>query len=216
MIVSSDPRVAYFPPSKTGTTTVEQLFRELDFNIVVGRALKHDIPPADRIAELDEQGYFFMATVRNPYSRCVSMWSHFQKNNNAPAKPHQQQYVLRSEITEVSAAMDFGTWVREVLTDEYYSNRFASYLSNQADYLAAMPRQDAILRQETLTSDLLKLPFIQERKVQSIEAQRIGTYRAKAHWKKLYDDADGVNSVKCRFEPDFDAAGYPTDFERAV
>jgi hypothetical protein len=218
MIICSRPKIAYFAPSKTGTTTVEKTFKELGFDITVGRALKHDIWPPEKIAPLVEQGYFFMATVRNPYSRVVSMWSHFQKKSTTLFKKlPKDQFVLRSEITEVSEPLDFRDWVYRVLVDEYFSSRFASYLSNQADYLAAMPRQDALLRQELLSSDLLKLPFIKELGIKTITPKRRGTYRGKGHWKTFYQgDSDLIATVKSRFEADFDAAQYTTDFERSI
>jgi len=213
MIICDQPPIAYFPPTKTGTTTVEHMLADQGIPITVGRALKHDMADPEVVADLDKDGYFFMITLRNPYSRAVSMWSHFHRELEQTGI---HTVVAKSPLQLASEGLTFARWVDKVLLSEHNGLRYASYFRAQADYLAAMPRIDAKLRQETLVRDLLNLPFIDKEKWR-VRHERVGVYRRNSHWRRVYGDDPGlIAAVKSRFEADFEAAGYSPNFEDAT
>lgn len=212
MIICDQPPIAYFAPTKTGTSTVEQTLADAGIDIKIGRALKHDLAVPEAVQDMDDDGYFFMITLRNPYSRAVSMWSHFCK----PLPTGKRVINIESDLTQDSKGKDFRHWVDTVLLSDKATLRYRSYFRTQSEYLAAMPRIDAKLRTETLSRDLLQLPFIAKEKT-TIPTKHVGPYREHSHWKDYYADDPGlVAAVKSRFEADFESAGYSPNFEEAT
>lgn len=214
MIICDEPRIAYYPPSKTGTTTVEKTLADLGIPIKVGRALKHDLPAETAAQDLYEDNYFFMITLRNPYSRAVSMWSHFTK----PLPTGKNIINIESDLSKDSRGKDFKHWVDTVLLSEKMSMRYQSFFRSQAEYLAAMPRVDAVLFQESLTRNLLALPWVKERIGDwKVRHEQLGPYRVRSNWKDVYENDTGlIEAVKSRFEADFQAAQYSPEFEDAT
>jgi hypothetical protein len=215
MIVCQLPQILYFAPGKTGSTTVEHMLRDLgvvfddDAKYRTNGIAKHVIP--ESFNAFDD--YFVFMTCRNPYSRAVSMWSHFQTD----LRPKPKTISILGPLAEASTGLDFKQWVHKFLVtpSKHIDHPF---FNTQATYVASIPYIDAMIHQENLIEEWLQLPFVQAAEHKACRHERISEYRLQGkHWKDMYNnDTELIEAVNSAFEADFDAVGYSHIFGDAI
>ncbi len=157
MIICHDPKFVYYAPPKTGTTTLDTIFRERGFIGTEERDDKHRITSA--IALASAQDYHFFITVRNPFTRIVSCWRYIQARKQWSTMVHQ---VMHEQLSGVS-------FRNFVLNTDWSARPLADMLRPQADYRTAMPVCHQIIRLEDFERGVRALPFLPDDQVVPFE-----------------------------------------------
>lgn len=145
MVINHDRRWIYLAAPKTGSSTLHFLFSFPPFNgFCPGMGVEgfiqdqHDmaIPPGC-------EDYKIVISVRDPYSRAVSLYTHFSK-----------------DYSSLPEAESFPIFVKEMLTPK--ENDFFGW--DQIRWYRELPRVDHIIRLETMWIDvhnagLVETPF---------------------------------------------------------
>jgi len=199
MVVCEDPHWAYYAPPKTGTRTVLDRLKHCGWRQHEGNKHEIAVPP-------DYKKYFHFVTVRNPFSRMVSIWSHLQ--NKIISKwptPHRQR--LHDETQGLS--------FDQFLHDERWSAwDIEKTVRMQCEYLSAMPFVNHVIRHETFEQDFRQLPFA-GRSDKPLPRLNKGLYRKDKPWWEHYT-MSGEQLVRERYAEDFQATGYSMSLDEAI
>ena len=147
MIICHDPKFVYYAPPKTGTTSLDKIFRDAGFIGTEERDAKHLITDATALAA---QNYHFFITLRNPFTRIVSCWRYIKARREWSTDAHQR---LHEGLLGVSFR-DF------VLRADWAAEPLASMLRPQSVYHEAMPVCHQMIRMESFEQGVRSLPFL--------------------------------------------------------
>ncbi len=189
MIICHDPKFVYYAPPKTGTTTLDTIFRERGFIGTKERDDKHRITDAVALAS---QGYHFFITIRNPFTRLVSCWRYIQVRKQWSTIPHQ---VMHEELSGVSFR-DF------VLNTNWSVEPLANMLRPQTDYLKAMPICHQMIRMESFDQGVRALPFLPNDQAVPFKNSTVGDTADKHYGLQV------AQHVADFYRDDFQAFGY--------
>lgn len=84
MIASFEHKSCYIAPPKTGTSSIYSVLKQFGFEIysLGDGSGYHDvrfIHTSGTAPRVDREQWFVFASIRNPYSRAVSLWSQYEK-----------------------------------------------------------------------------------------------------------------------------------------
>jgi hypothetical protein len=188
MIVCHNPKFVYYAPPKTGTTSLDKIFRDAGFIGTKERDAKHLIA---EVPDLAAKGYYFFITVRSPFTRTVSCWRYIQHRLVWSTDAHRQ---MHEDLSGISFR-DF------VLNTDWASEPLASMLKRQSVYHAAMPACQHIIRMENFVRGVRALPFLPND--QAVPCQNT----TDGLMTKLYD-AETADKVAAFYRDDFRTFGY--------
>lgn len=186
MLISRLRRFVYLGSPKTGSTSLHEW---LSHPLLCERPWcpndsgQHDMEPPD-----DARAFFTFASVRNPYSRAVSLWRHSLSASS-----------MESSVIPCLGFAEFVEWLP--IAPKFYA-------ASQADWLAEN-RLDAIVRIEQIAS-VLAIPPIAPCAVNLPPIPRLN---ATAHegWRTYYDR--WLARAICQyFVRDFVRFGYRTEW----
>jgi hypothetical protein len=178
MHVSHTHRFLYLAVSKTGSRTVSTLFAKRYGAVIHAAYHSREIPAGT-------DGYLRIASVRNPFSRMVSFWSHVIHT------PHNQ---FHADCREMPFA-EFVLWITRKRRH-----------SCQVRFLEGFFPQH-ILRLESLADDLARLPFVHS--IDDLPQYNRGYYQGD--WQRFYTP-ELIEHVRQFAAADFDAFGYSPEF----
>jgi hypothetical protein len=182
MIVSFLRQFAYVGPPKTASTSLHEwlsqpLLCERLWNPKQGDQHESQVPPEAR-------GFFTFASIRNPYSRAVSLWCHGLASGEMDRPP-----IPRFEFPEFV----------ERLPD---AAKF--YGASQTEWLSGI-QLDAVLRIERI-EEILDLPPFSPLKNALEPIPRLN-FTEHEQWQRYYDRRL-AEMIFRHFREDFDAFGY--------
>ena len=140
MIICHDPKFVYYAPPKTGSRSLGAIFQRKGW--IDGQGGKHDITPPP-----DARGYHYLLTVRNPFSRYVSFWRHYQKKTFAPGRWPPGQEQLHREVQ----GMSFKDFAAKFNWSKYPAS---VQLKTLTEYDEAMPWTHTLIRLENFVPDV--------------------------------------------------------------
>lgn len=182
MVYNLDRLWVYLAPPRTGSTTLHQVLTGPPFHGVYGEWHASRWDQASKSPE-PAWRYRFLS-VRNPYSRTVSMW----------------------RVQQMDAQMSLGTYVRACLRDLHSAVVPSSGMflpeQFQAEYAKGC---DGAVHLETLRQDLTALPIYSG---EPFELPKLHTTDdGKPYWRECYDEATAA-LVAEHFRRDFETFGY--------
>lgn len=213
MIISHVLKCMYIGPAKTGTTLICELLQEKTaekFNLPSKHFGPDNLDVFKRYPE-----YTRFMTVRNPYSRMVSLWNHFR---NAPVGPIVNQLGNKNEgmsyIKDQAKIKSFVEWIEsyENMEERNTIPGYSPWGDNLLDYYSKFDRLDFWLCQENLLEECKKLPFSLNIKPR---IENKGKYTKP--WQDHYEGReDIINLIKTKYTKDFEMFRYSTDFSSLV
>lgn len=188
MIICHDPKFVYYAPPKTGSRSLGAIFQRKGW--IEGQGGKHDITPPP-----DAHGYCYLITVRNPFSRYVSFWRHYQKKTFPGGRclPGQRQLfqdVQGMSFRDFAAGLDWSKYPDTVR------------LKTLTEYDEAMPWTHQLIRLENFAPDVRRLPFLED----DIEIPH-ENHRIHVPWQSFYDKG-AADYVVEHYREDFIRFGY--------
>ena len=187
MLVCKEFKFCYLRPPRTATQSIT---RELSGRYGVHYPVSMDGSGHRTVWDLEFKGFFTFISVRNPFSRLVSLWRRSQES------PHRNQREPDQSF-------------REYVTDEDRGWReWACHSFTQA------PLISRVVRYESLAEDLAALPpKYFPRKIELV-AHR-GKSKYPKPWWEEYDE-ETVEAVKKAWAVDFRVYGYSSKLEDAI
>ena len=182
-------KIYWYTPARTGSRTIAEVLEKLDFESV----RNHNYYPNAR-----KDGFFQIWSVRNPYSRLVSLY------NQKRQPPHYEKN-------------DFEVWLKNKLKNDYLITKQDwdnLYVYKQKD------KPDMIVRMENFKNDLLQVDFIKENfnyQTNSIFGIDLETNRYSLkieNNRKFYDfyNEELVDLVYENLKHEFELFGYNKDY----
>jgi hypothetical protein len=211
MVINHQRRWIYLGPPKTGSTTLTYLLTDGDDfrrsaaprDLRVFGGMKHagqhcmDIPR-------ECASYFTFVSIRNPYSRAVSLWWHWNCESRRLDRPRLtfDQFLVRlldSQADPASNALAGGDFYHFTLSR----------------WLRWVPRLDRIIRQEQLEGDLNELNLaapITLPQINRSPAHRLGdgSLEKRGNWRD-YLTSETASHVVAWAKDDFERFGYATE-----
>lgn len=155
MVINHASRWVYLGPPKTGTTSLTYVLTDgndwrkrskvAPHRVELFRGLKHrgqhcmDVPP-------ECSSYFIFASIRNPYTRAVSLWSHWNREAKQRRRPPLS---LEQFLTIILECQD------DTRAARLAGNGFFHFILGR--WFKWVERIDAFIRQESLEADLNNL-----------------------------------------------------------
>lgn len=215
MVINHQNRWLFLGPPKTGTTTLTYLLTDgHDWNIRkplpqkrfggVRHAGQHamDVSPECR-------GYFIFASIRNPFTRAVSLWRHWNSEGR--------------QMKPCRAWMPFDDFVAHILCGSHTEPPAGAGEPSPVDpffyftlsrWFQGVPRIDRLIRQESLEADLNALGLAAAAAVPRFNQARAFNHTGAetaaprtTDWRALYT-AETEAHVRQWAQEDFDRFGY--------
>jgi hypothetical protein len=188
VIICHDPKFVYYAPPKTGSKSLGRIFEKKGW--IADQGGKHDITPPP-----DARGYFYLITVRNPFSRYVSFWRHYQKKTFPegrwpPGQKQLHQDVQGMSFRDFAAKLDWSKYPDSVR------------LQTLTAYRDVMPWAHQVIHLERFAQEVRQLPFLEDDVKIPHENHRI-----HVPWQSLYDK-EAADYVVEHFREDFARFGY--------
>ncbi|HUW33967.1 MAG TPA: sulfotransferase family 2 domain-containing protein [Planctomycetota bacterium] len=207
MIISHSHKYVYVSVPKAGTHTMYRLLREKydgeHLGILEGR--KTMSPHHMRHIPGGCESYFKFTSVRNPFSRAVSLWWTITQTN-VPGTKYRDTYL---PMIGGESFVEFARWNLKWETNG--SGRIWFFMP-QHRWLETVKRFDALLHMEKMLEEFNALRFV-EKPLEQL-APVMERRHDRAPWWEHYDH-EAISLVRMWAGPDFKAYGYPADFERA-
>lgn len=189
MMTAPDGSWRYLGPPKTGTTLLHTV---LETPCIAGvySGFRHDMEPLP-----NPDGKIYVS-VRNPFTRAVSLWKHALYHlggGGMPTGPKQG----RDRLTEEE--YPFSQFLVDVRGDKYD----AFFTFTLCRWLLYIPKVDDLIRLESINRDLRRL-FPQLPRDFVTPHLNVGF----DHTTRPYAEAANVESVLTWMQPDFDRFGY--------
>jgi len=223
MVINHQQSWVYLGPPKTGTTTLTYLLTDGDdWNVRtplprkrfggVKHAGQHcmDVP-----AECAD--YFVFASVRNPFTRAVSLWRH-RNTESRRLKPRRAWMEFEDFVAEILC----GTPSESADKPEGAPPADPFYHFTLSRWFKWVPRIDRFVRQESLEADLNELNLAEEVPVPRLNKSRAFSPTGAdadsvrgSDWRALY--ATETEALVLRWaNQDFQRFGYPTQVDSSV
>lgn len=174
MIVNAKRRWVYVGAPKTGSSTLHCLLAFPPFNGVASECQHDSVPP--------DESYRTFISVRNPYSRAVSLYSHYQKIEGRQ--------------------LGFEEFLRLLLGGS--ATGALRYHQTQAAFYRGL-RADAMIRLESIHFNLHELQLVGEPFIVPWENRL-----TDVAWQWLYEDRRLLGLVRDWAGEDFERYGYST------
>ena len=155
MIVCHDPKFCYFAPQKTGTSSMGQVLMQL--SLVRNMRFKHAL----HLSQLKRSGYqehprpdyFHFITVRDPFTRAVSLWHHILRRTGCRTAAGRAAHQL-------ACRSSFAEFMTTIGKKALFAVDPPGFTHPQCRWLNAMPRVHARVHLENFEEDVRKLPFV--------------------------------------------------------
>jgi len=192
MRVSEAGRLVYINPPRTATTTTERLFHASFPDVWAPKKNAGH----QTIWKSEWDNYFVFQTVRNPFTRAVSLWRRcveaLQHRNKAWLSYNKHGKISFEDLL-FHDAKDVQTW-------------WSDNACSRFDKL--VPHVDLLVHQETLFRELKKVPGLKVTKA------RFNVSKLQVPWHRHYNQRC-VEKIQEIYDADFERHGYTRDFEKA-
>jgi hypothetical protein len=193
MRVSNKARLVYINPPRTGTTLINQVLHEFFDDVWRPQNCTHHTT----VWNTDWQDYFIFISVRNPYTRAVSIWQRQVQHLNlrdAKWKKWLNNGQISFEDLVLHPQEEVQSWWRWQVC---------------SSFAKPIPRIDHVVHLERLQEDLEKVPGLKKEKYECVNQSQY----SKA-WQANYQSGKCIEAVKRLFQPDFEAYGYSDVFSQ--
>ena len=202
MLTCDHPKFMYFAPGKTGTRSLVNVFqRMLKLPVYQLNGGTHSHPTPEQLEE--RKDHAMLITTRNPYSRAVSLWSHY-KHKRPPADAVPTRVVM----WQVTQGTTFRDWL-EILKSREPVDWISHGHLHQHFFLDAMPRVDYRIRQEHYAEDVLSLPFVPD--TLELPKLNVSQYHKQQAWQDYDKDPAVTELVRELWAKDLQVLGYDMD-----
>lgn len=206
MQVSKKGRFVYINPPRTGTTKIWNAARSAfpDLWQPLGKNNKQVTKRHGTIWKDEWEDFFIFLTVRNPYTRAVSIW-HRWVDYIQNRKPEMRKLLKNGNIT-------FSDMVCH--KDPFFITTLRGHCC--FNYTKPVPRIDHVIHLETLAKDWPKLveavpAFKKINLRERVNASK--SPKAKIPWHEHYNE-QAIELIEKAFARDFDAYGYNRNFDQ--
>lgn len=173
MIISNTHKFVYYDPPKTASTALDNFFIQ-NYGGVTQKRLNRGAVRTKHARNPAPEGYLRIASVRNPFKRATSYYF-FQKY-----MPHSKRVMLMNE----AAFKSFDTWLDFLIQN----NKKDTYTKDSIEYIyfpywkfLEPMGYDEIIKVESLSEDLSKLPFINKK----VNIPKVNSTKKYSTWEEL-------------------------------
>lgn len=199
MLVCKQPKFIYLMPGRTASYSIFQA-------LLKKYPLAVDLPPHHGYTELpDRDESCLMVSIREPFSRAVSMWRLMGWHVASPWWTER-----RYRIRDICKSGGF----RGFLTDPWLRSS-GVYAPIWPQLVTCKITPDYYIRYETLRRDMQRLPFL--KKGEKIDLLHLHKSQHVEPWHSQYADAsDLVDIVLEIYKDDFQYFDYSMDLQQVI
>jgi hypothetical protein len=193
MRVSEKAKLVYINPPRTGTTLIHRVMHEFFDDVwYPKKGTWHNT-----VWNSNWQDYFIFISVRNPYTRAVSIWQR-QTQYWKYRKDCWKKWLNNGKISFEDLIL-------------HPSEKVQNWWQWQvcSSFTKPIPRIDHVVHLEQLQEDLEKVPGLKKEKYECVNPSRY----LKA-WQANYQSEQCISAVKRIFQPDFESYGYSDTFSQ--
>lgn len=200
MIINHKKKWIYIGPPKTGSTAISYVLTDMQYNpnkskTIVNKCFggisdggQHTPWPPEHIDSAYSE-YFVFLSVRNPYSRIVSLWNHWRFGKNF-------------EVCANTGNLTLNVFLKQVINSELNNDGFFS-----KTLCEWVPKFNSFIKQENIYKNLKNLNLhSNDFKIPEINP----TKKSLPGWKDAHTD-ETVKLTQIWAESDFDTFKYSRD-----